>query len=417
MGRILSVVLSCVAIISCNPKQQISDDKVDPGMSSQRLDRINKMIIQQIEDEKISGAVTLVARRGKIVHFESAGYADIDQNERMDTSTIFRIYSMTKPITSIGLMMLYEEGKFQLWDPVSKYIPEFGKFKVSINPRIAGVEKMDPEIRIVDILRHTSGLGYGWGDGGYVDSLYASSEIWDSADLDQFFSTIREIPLYFQPGTKWRYGISTDMVGLLIERLSDMNLDRYFSEKIFKPLKMHDTFFSVPGEKVNRFATNYRPGDNEGLEVIDKAEESNFVQEVTFFSGGGGLLSTARDYYRFCQMMLNGGELDGVRLLSPKTIDFITLDHAKDIPYGGGPVRYPNDGTGFGLGFAVTKDEAGSMILGSKGAYGWGGLAGTQFRIDPEEDLIHILMIQLIPYGHLSIRQDFNNLTYQAIID
>ena len=414
MKNVFALSLILVFIGACQPNQ-ITDP--DSGMSSDRLDRINQMIADYIDKGHISGAVTLVARRGQIAHFKSAGFADINQGEEMDSSTIFRIYSMTKPITSVGLMMLYEEGAFQLWDPVSKYIPEFGKFKVSINPRIAGVEKMDPEIRIVDILRHTSGLGYGWGDGGYVDSLYASSEIWDSADLDQFFSTIREIPLYFQPGTKWRYGISTDMVGLLIERLSGMNLDRYLSEKIFKPLKMTDTFFSVPEAKVNRFATNYSQGDNESLEVIDQAEESNFVQEVSFFSGGGGLLSTARDYYRFCQMMLNGGELDGVRLLSPRTIDFMTLDHVMDFSYGGGPVRYPNDGTGFGLGFAVTKDEAGSMMLGSEGAYGWGGLAGTQFRIDPEEDLIHILMIQLIPYGHLSIRQDFNNLVYQAIID
>jgi len=390
----------------------------DVGLSSKRLLRINEKMRGYIDENKLAGIVTLVARKGKIAHFETFGYADIESEKKMEKDAIFRIYSMTKPIVSVGLMMLYEQGEFQLTDPVSKFIPEVKEIKVLAkegNP--PELEDQKSEIRIVDLLRHTSGLGYGWGPGGYVDSMYNAKQIWGSKDLTEFINRVKEIPLYFQPGTKWRYGISVDIIGLLIERISGLPLDKYLEENIFLPLKMNDTAFEVPDEKTDRFTTNYTPKREGGLRVIDFPSESPYTREVTLFSGGGGLLSTTTDYFRFCQMLLNGGELDGKRILGPKTLEMMTMDHTDGIPYDGGPVVYPRKGAGFGLGFQVTTDPAPNLFLTSEGQYGWSGAAGTYFRIDPKEEIIIILMLQIMPNNHLQIRREFNNLSYQAITD
>ncbi len=390
----------------------------DVGFSSERLLRINKKMRDYIDDDKLAGIITLVARKGKIAHFETFGYADIESEKKMEKDAIFRIYSMTKPIVSVGLMMLYEHGEFQLTDPVSKYIPEIKEIKVLAKDGDPPVlEDQKSEIRIVDLLRHTSGLGYGWGPGGYVDSLYNTKKIWGSKDLTEYLNRVKEIPLYFQPGTKWRYGISTDITGILIERISGQPLDKYLEENILLPLKMNDTGFEVPDEKKDRFTTNYAPKKDGGLRVIDHPSDSQYTKEVTFFSGGGGLLSTTTDYLRFCQMLLNGGELDGVRILGAKTVEMMTMDHTDGIPYGGGPVVYPRKGAGFGLGFQVTTDTAPNLFLTTEGQYGWSGAAGTYFRIDPKEEMIIILMLQIMPNNHLPIRVEFNNLSYQAIID
>ncbi|MCD6567003.1 MAG: beta-lactamase family protein [Bacteroidales bacterium] len=396
-------------------------EKVNPedvGLSSERLLRINERMRGYIDENKLAGIVTLVARKGKIAHFETFGYADIESEKKMEKDAIFRIYSMTKPIVSVGLMMLYEQGEFQLTDPVSKYIPEVKEIKVLAkdgNPPV--LEDQKSEIRIVDLLRHTSGLGYGWGPGGYVDSMYNVKQIWGSKDLTEFVNRVKEIPLYFQPGTKWRYGISVDIIGLLIERISGLPLDKYLEENIFVPLKMNDTGFEVPNEKTDRFTTNYAPKRDGGLRAIDLPSQSPYTRNVTLFSGGGGLLSTTTDYFRFCQMLLDGGELNGKRILGSKTVEMMTMDHTDGIPYGGGPVVYPRKGAGFGLGFQVTTDPAPNLFLTSEGQYGWAGAAGTYFRIDPKEEMIIILMLQIMPNNHLPIHVEFNNLSYQAIID
>ena len=390
----------------------------DVGMSTERLSRIHPHFQSYLEEEKIAGIQTLVARKGKVVHFESNGYADMESKKMMDENAIFRIYSMTKPIVSVGLMMLFEEGKFQLDDPVSKFIPSFANLRAVVKDDNSGkTESIRQEMKIVDLLRHTSGLGYGWGAGTFVDSLYRARGVWREKDLAAFVDKVAEVPLYFQPGTHWRYGISTDIVGRLVEVIADQPLDTYLQERIFDPLKMENTFFQVPKEKIQHYTTHYRPKEGGGIEVADHPSTSAATKEVSFFSGGGGLQGTTHDYYRFCQMLLNGGELEGVRLLSPKTIELMTVDHTAGITHGGGPLVYPNKFKGFGLGFSVTRDLASAQNLDSEGAYGWGGAAGTYFIVDPKEELILIQMIQLRPYNHLNHRREFHTLVYQAIVE
>jgi len=387
------------------------------GMASDRLERINDCMNEYIQEEELAGIITFIARKGEIAHFETYGYADKDTKKKMSLNTIFRIYSMTKPIVSVGLMMLYEKGTFQLWDPISKYIPELKKIKVLVEDSKPPVlEEQKSEIRIIDLLRHTSGLGYGWGKGDYADSLYKVHNVFDSNDFNEFLEKVIQIPLYFQPGTKWRYGISSDILGILIERISGQPLDEYLKEKIFDPLKMNDTGFSVPESKIDRLATVYYETRNGDLKVIYGPETSNFNQPYKIFLGGSGLLSTTHDYSRFSQMLLNGGELDGARLLSPKTVELMTMDHTEGIPNGGGSVYYPTKASGFGLGFSVVKEPSAYMRLSSKGQYGWAGIAGTFFRIDPKEEMIIILMTQKM-YGKFNaLRSEINNLAYQAII-
>lgn len=385
------------------------------GVSSERLDRLNQQMHAFVDEGKLGCVQTAILRKGKLVHFDTYGYADLESKKPLEYNSIFRIYSMTKPIVSIALMMLYEEGKFQLNDPLHKYIPELKDMQVH-----AGGNKTAPAenpIRIIDILRHTSGLGYGWGAGNYVDSLYGTVNRWALKDTKEFIDNLANLPLYFEPGTGWRYGVSTDVCGYLVEVLSGQPLDKYLSEKIFQPLYMSDTHFEVPADKEDRFISNYTTEKDGTLKLIDHASTSRYTKEVTLFSGGGGLVSTTNDYLRFSQMLLNGGELDGVRLISPKTLELMVQDHTKGIEHQGGPIVLPSRGTGFGLGFAVTKDLAGTAELGSKGAYGWGGAAGTFFRIDPEEELVYLLMIQLMPYNHLQAREKFQTMVYQAIIE
>jgi len=228
---------------------------------------------------------------------------------------------------------------------------------------------------------------------------------------------LAKIPLYHEPGTGWRYSVSTDVCGYLVEVLSGQPLDRFLQERIFQPMGMEDTFFEVPDEKEDRFITNYRPEKDGTLAILDHPNESRYTKEVTLFSGGGGLISTTTDYLRFSQMLLNGGQLDGNRLLSPKTIELMTQDHTRNTPHAGGPIVLPNEGIAFGLGFQVTKNLAATARTGSVGTYGWGGAAGTVFRIDPKEELIYIMMIQLMPYNHLKAREKFETMVYQTIVD
>lgn len=405
-----------VLLIVCTTVQygqliEITDTKKKQGFSEDRLERLDKRMHQFVDSGQLSGVQTAIMRRGELVHFDTYGMSDLDSKTELSDDSMWRIYSMTKPIVSVGLMMLYEQGLFNLNDDVATYIPAFSDMTVYSEEE--GIQPAKNKIKIVDLLRHTSGLGYGWG-GGYVDSLYNTENKWAMPTTGDFANWIATQPLYYEAGEGWRYSVSTDICGRLIEVLSGQDLDEYLREHIFTPLGMSDTYFEVPQSKAMRLVTNYtdRRGDN--LTVIDHPKNSNYTKTVTHFSGGGGLVSTTADYLVFCQMLLNGGHAKSTRFLSRKTIDLMTSDHCKHIDRKG---RLAGSGNGFGLGFSMINDLAATGALGSEGTYGWGGAAGTYFRIDPKEDLIFVLMIQLMPYDHLQARQVFQNMVYQALVD
>lgn len=389
----------------------VSDSKTTEGFSQERLDRLDNRMHQFVDKGLLSGVQTAIMRNGKLVHFDTYGKSDIESQTALSDDSMWRIYSMTKPIVSVGLMMLYEQGLFNLNDDVSKYIPAFSD--LTVYSKENGIQSAKNKIKIVDLLRHTSGLGYGWG-GGYVDSLYNSEDKWGMETTGEFVNFIAKQPLYYEAGEGWRYSVSTDVCGRLIEVISGQNLDDYLDEHIFTPLGMDDTFFEVPQEKASRFVTNYTDRRGNKLTVIDHPKDSDYTKTVTHFSGGGGLVSTTSDYLAFCQMLLNGGHADGTRFLSRKTIELMTKDHCKHIDRKG---RLAGSGNGFGLGFSMINDVAATGALGTEGTYGWGGAAGTYFRIDPKENLIYVMMIQIMPYDHLQARQVFQNMVYQALVD
>lgn len=386
------------------------------GMSSARLKVMEERMHQYVDDGQLAGVQTAIIRKGKVVQFDTYGYEDLESKDPLKENSLFRIYSMTKPIVSIGLMMLYEEGKFQLNDPLHKYAPEFKEMQVYVGDGKMEVAKQP--IRIVDVLRHTTGFGYGWGfPANKVDSLYKVGAKRAGTTNREFLKAMSTLPLYHQPGEGWRYSVSTDVAGALVELISGQPLDQFLEERILNPLGMKDTHFEVPDAKDDRFITNYTHKKDGSLQAIDHPSMSKYCKEVTMFSGGGGLVSTTNDYLRFCQMLLNKGTLNGVRLISPKTLELMTGDHTKNTPHAGGPIVLPAKGTAFGLGFSVTTDLAATEMLGSEGAYGWGGAAGTYFRIDPKEDMAILMMIQVMPYNHLQARERFHNLVYQAIME
>ena len=385
-------------------------------MSSERLDRIKPFMQAYIDDGKLAGVQTLVARRGRIVHFESMGTLNLDTGEPLKEDSLFRIYSMTKPVVSLAAMMLHEEGKFQLNEPIAKYLPAFDGVKVYTDKGLVDTTHK-PTIR--ELMSHTAGLTYGIFGNTEVDKMYRERKILGNEGpqtIEELVNVLGEVPLLHQPGTRWRYSVSVDVLGRLIEVVSGMPLDEFLDERLFTPLGMDDTFFEVPDDKEYRFGTNHRRNREGKLIVTDRPESSNYTSEVTLFSGGGGLVSTTMDYLRFCQMLLNGGELDGVRIVSPKTIETMTLNHLPKGEKSGYGERPGVAGTvGFGLGFGVTTEPP-LTSLGSKGEFSWGGLAGTIFWVDPEEDLTAILMVQMVrnPYP---LRAQFRTLVYQSLTD
>ena len=405
----LFIITGCATSFSQTSSKAKAEDV---GMSSQRLARISSHMQAYIDDEKLAGISTVVMRRGKMVHQQCFGMANIATEKEMAPETIFRIYSMSKPIVSVGLMMLYEEGKFLLSDPVSKYIPALSGLKVFKEGVPAeNYPVQQNAITIAQLLSHTAGLSYGFNPNyDFVDGLYQKKNIWEVKNLDEFVAKIGELPLRHEPGTAWHYSVATDMVGKLIEFHSGMSLDKYLKERIFDPLGMKDTGFEVPKEKVDRFAANYQPVIPSGLRMMDDPAKSRFLAPVTFFSGGGGLVSTTGDYMRFAKMLVNKGEVDGVRLLSPKTIELMTQNF---IP---GNKEF-DPGFGFGLGFAVLQNLAAQQTLGSVGQYGWSGAANTYFWVDPEEEMVMMVWMQLMPHGKYPIANEFKTLVYQAIID
>ena len=415
--RVLSLYFLFFAFFSFNLQAQTAgpiEASEIAGLSTERLGKLNAQMHAFVDEGQLSGVQTAIFRKGQLAHFDTYGMADIESKTPLRDNSLWRIYSMTKPIVSVALMMLYEDGHFQLDDPLHKYIPEFKDMMVHHGAGKTGPAKN--VIKVIDILRHTSGIGYGWGN-GYVDSLYKSADRSSFVTTGDLSKGLTKIPLYYEPGTAWRYSLSTDICGYLVEVLSGESLDQFLAKNIFEPLGMQNTFFEIPENKKDQFITNYTTKEDGSLMTIDHPSFSPYTKKVSHFSGGGGLVSTTGDYLLFCQMLLNGGELKGERILSPKTIELMTKDHCKGLEHHGGPVVLPAKGTGFGLGFAVTEDLAASQITGSKGAYGWGGAAGTYFRIDPQEDMIFIMMIQLMPYNHLKAREKFHTMVYQAIIE
>jgi CubicO group peptidase (beta-lactamase class C family) len=365
------------------------------GMSSKRLERIHAFIQDYIDTNQIAGAVTLVARKGKVVHFESQGWRYKEENQPMEKDAIFSLMSMTKPIVSTALMMLWEDGKFMLDDPISKWLPSYGKKDVLDS--LSSVRTPAKPITIRHILTHTSGLSLEGGSGRPKTLL---EEIERSAPR----------PLAFQPGERWQYGASTDFVAALVEKISGKTVDEFVRQRIFEPLGIRDTYYNIPREKVNRVAAIYHP-DKDGKIVLTRKPE--YREPTTYFPGVAGLNGTAADYFRFSQMLLNGGEYGGHRLLGRMTVDAMISNQIGS----GKPVYIRGAGYGFGLGFAVLTDPSKSPDALSIGSFTWGGANGTLFWIDPMEDLIGILMIQISPYNHFNIRPLYSVVVSQAIVD
>lgn len=402
------------------------------GLSSARLKRVRSVMQAYIDQERCAGVLTLIARRGHIAHYECFGVMEIEANKPMMPDTIFRIYSMTKPVTSVAAMMLYEEGKFRLNDPVSAFIPAFKDTKVFARATESGLTLVDQdrEMTVRDLLTHTSGLSYGFDQDSPVDAMYREMfeklKLLDGtgapllnpyADpLEKLVPELAKIPLVHQPGSIWHYGLSTDVLGYLIELTSGLLFDVFLKQRIFEPLNMVDTDFYVSQEKIGRLSALYKTAEGGGLQLVDAPATSPFIKPYHVFSGGGGLVSTASDYLHFAQMLLNKGELDGVRLLSRKTVEFMTMNHLSGDALGA-EFTPQRPGYGFGLGFKVLMNVAQYGTLGSEGMFGWAGIGGTDFWVDSQEELIGLIMPQHIKDKSFQIGTDFRMLTYQAIID
>jgi len=388
------------------------------GFSSERLLRINSLMNRYLESGKLAGMVTCVVRSGQVVHYETFGHQNLETQTPMSQDSIFRIYSMTKPIASVALMILYEESLFNLTDAVSQYIPAFKDAKVW--GADGTLESPVRPITVQDLLRHTAGLSYG----GYAESQSPVDKLYDEADLSntkitnaELVDRIANLPLMFHPGSKWHYSYATDIVGYLVEVLSGKPLADFMQEKIFDPLGMDDSAFHIDPSKLDRFCTLYGKTSNSDFSVLDLPDSSEYLPPVATHSGGSGLVSTTADYLLFAQCILNKGELNGVRLLGPKTVELMTCNHLSQALL---PIAFegtePMLGMGFGLGFSVMLDAAQTGVMGSVGDHGWGGYAETFFWIDPKEDLIAILMTQYSPSQTYPIRKEFRTAVYQSLI-
>ncbi len=396
------------------------------GLCSERLARIDQHLKSRfLEPKKIAGALTLVSRRDELAYLSPVGMMDLERGKPMAEDTIFRIYSMTKPITSVALMMLYEHGHFQLDDPVHRFIPSWKNlrvFEAGNHPNFL-TRPCERHMTVRDLLTHMSGLTYGFMERTNVDAAYRKIEVRPpDGTLKDMVDRLAGLPLEFSPGTRWNYSVATDVCGYLVEVISGQRFDRYLQEKIFEPLGMVDTGFHVPADKLDRFAANYARRRDKSLKLEDDPATSAYTKEQTFFSGGGGLVSTAADYLCFCRMLLRGGELEGVRLLGHKTLELMTENHlpggADLTELGFGTFSETTyDGVGFGLGFSVTLDPVKGQVVGSCGEFAWGGAASTVFWVDPAEDLIVIFMTQFMPSGTFNFRGQLKQLIYPAIID
>lgn len=419
LGFLLNIALLSIATFA----QDLTPVKPESvGLSSERLERIASVVQHDIDDNRLAGAVTLVVRHGHVAWYKAQGMMDREAATPMRPDALFRICSMSKPITSVAAMMLYEEGKFLLDDPVSKYLPEFKNMKVLVKPA-AGEPYAIPatkEITIRDLLRHTSGITYQWNaDLGamYVKANVASGLLQYDGTIGDSTKNLAALPILFNPGERFEYSLGVDVIGRLVEVLSGMPLDQFFQKRIFEPLGMKDTYFFVPDNKVSRIATAYTLYDDKGLSRFPDTPitEGPFSYSADYpyhgpkklFSGGAGLVSTAMDYARFCQMMLDEGKVGNTRLLSRKTVELMTHDQLGKI----GPDQ------GFGIGFGIDGVKAPLEELGTPGSFGWGGFFYTAFSIDPKEQMIVVFMAQLHPAGSLTLDRQVHELAYQAIND
>ncbi|NKC16618.1 MAG: serine hydrolase [Gammaproteobacteria bacterium] len=397
----------------------------DVGLDAARLARISAWMRGYVDGGKLAGALVQVARRDQVVFTDWCGVQDIDTAVPMTPDTIVRIYSMTKPITTVAALMLYEEGHFQLDAPVSKFIPALGGLSVFVagdasNPTLVASER---DFTVRELMNHTSGLSYGFMEATPVDELYREHSVdFQTADvpLAALVAKLGELPLLAQPGTQWNYSVSTDVLGHLVEIWSGRDLASFLQERIFAKLGMHDTGFHVPQDKVARFASNYRRRSNGELGLIDAAAHSRYLQPAVTYSGGGGLVSTVADYMRFARLLARRGELDGQRVLSRKTVELMSCNHLPGDMAAMGQPRFSEssyEGIGFGLGVSVMLDPARAQVVGSPGEFAWGGAASTAFWVDPVEEQIVILLTQLMPSSQYPLRRELRVLSYQAIVD
>jgi CubicO group peptidase (beta-lactamase class C family) len=404
------------------------------GLSTARLERITEHLERNyIEPKKIVGCQVAVARHGHLAYFRSFGQMDRERGEPMADDAIFRIYSMSKPITSVALMQLYERGYFQLNDPVSRFFPAWKDHKVWVSGRGADMQTEAPNrpVSMRDMLCHTGGLTYGAqleaigvpGSGHPVDAVYAEVGVnrQKGETLMGFMDKLAKVPLRYQPGERWMYSLSTDVCGALVEKISGQRFDKYLAEHLFEPLGMKDTSFVVAPAKADRFCANYQRAPDKSLKLVDDPASSTYLKEPSFFSGGGGLTGTTEDYLRFCEMLRGGGEFEGARILGPRTIDVMRRNHLKDGKdltqmAVGGFSETANEGVGFGLGFASTLDtvKAGSIAAGD---YYWGGAASTIFWVDPADDLVVVFMTQLMPSATFNFRGQLKNIIYASIVE
>ncbi len=404
--------------------QTINPEQV--GLSPARLRRLDAVMQRYVDEGKLAGVITLLARHGETAHCECFGVADIEDQTPMQIDALFRIFSMTKPITSVALLMLYEEGHFQLSDPVARFIPEFKETQVLTEAKEDEWRTTDLEraITLHDLFTHTAGLAYGLDRSSPVDVRYQDEGILRMDEpMSDKVKRIAALPLAQQPGRAWKYSVATDVLGYLVEIIAGVPFDAFLKERIFTPLGMTDTDFYVPADKQARLTTVYEPDDKGGIRALTATDAPEEEREATeawinkrrkpaFLSGGGGLISTIGDYLRFALMLRNQGRLEGERLLGRKTVELMTQNHLA-------PQIHPwaDPAWGFGLGVGVLLDPARAKILGSAGAYGWGGAASTDYWYDPQEDLIGILMTQFMPSGHYPIAQEFKVLAQQALVD
>jgi len=370
------------------------------GFSSEKLTLLNQAMHSYVDDNELSAIQTAIVKNGKLIHFDSYGSSDISENDPLEEDDIFRIASMTKPIVSIGLMMLYEEGKFSLNDPVYKYIPEFKNLTIKKRKKVKPVKN---HVKIIDLLRHSAGLNFK-GPEDYRKVI--------NMNLEEYTKESVKEPLRFEPGTTWWYSSSTDICGYLIEILSGQKLDVYLKDKIFDPLKMNDTSFELPKNKLDRLTTLYVVGEKKELVSFDNKSNSPFKNKVTLLNGSGGLLSTTKDYLKFSVMLLNNGSIGGEQILKKSTLDLMKQDHSLGLKY---KKLVFGKKKGFGLGFEVVKEE--DTKFGSKGTFGWGGMFGTYFRADPKQNMVYIYMTQSFETYRLKLADKFRAMVYESILE
>ena len=411
---LLTTVLSFAQLAQVDPQQE--------GVSAERLERISEVSKSYIADEKVAGIATMVSRNGKIIYAKAFGERGVDDSKTLKIDDLFRIYSMTKPIVAVAAMQLYEKGMFHLSDPISKFLPELAE--LSVMDEEGNLTPNKEPISMQQLLTHTAGFSYGFSN-SKVDQEYNKAELWTSKDSDDFIKRVAALPLHYKPGERWHYSIAVDLTGVIVERLSGMGLDEYLQTYIFEPLGMVDTFFEVPKKKMSRFLPNhYYDYGEKSLKTVQETKEkynamSNY-EDVSMFSGGGGLVSTAMDYMLFMEALQNGGILNGNRILGPKTLQYMIRNHLSgSIEQKGGAGENPldeasNNGFGFGLGFGLVTNSVNNSIIGSEGEYNWGGAAGTVFWIDPVENISVVSMIQLMS-SPWKLREDLKVAVYQAL--